>query len=117
MNLDPLNINARLYNQVSELLGQLEHSGEKVTLKERIAAMIAIARIQTVFMTMRLKGEKDESTTGSAVRKYAGAFQAHDARRRKATARAAAAAAGSDDEIDLDAIGFGDINDDDNGAG
>lgn len=90
-NLDPKNINSRLYNQVSELLSQLEKKTDTVTLKERIAALVAIGRIQTIFLTLRLKGGKDdEPAAGSSVRKYANAFQAHDARRRKADARAAA---------------------------
>ena len=88
-NLDPKNINARLYNQVSHLLDQLE-TGDTVTLKERIAALVAIGRIQTIFLNLRLKGDKDEPAEGSSIRKYTTAFQAHDTRRRKAVARAAA---------------------------
>lgn len=103
MNLDPDNVNARLYNQVSELLKQLE-TKTTVTLRERVTALVAIARIQTIFLTLRQKGDKDDAdTAGSSVRKYTSAFQAHDARRRKAIARAAAADDDGDDlGLDLD---------------
>lgn len=91
MNLDPKNINSRLYNQVSALLDQLENDGD-ITMRERIAALMAIGRIQTIFLALRLKDKPDDPTAGSTVRKYSSAFQAHDTRRRKATARANAAA-------------------------
>jgi hypothetical protein len=75
---DYLDINDRLYKQVGELLTQLEakdHAGEtKITLKERIAALIAIGRIQTIFAGLRKK-EPDDADAGSSVRKYAGAFK------------------------------------------
>ena len=108
-NLDPQNINARLYNQVSELLTQLE-TGKSITLKERVAALVAIGRIQTIFLALRIKGEKDESNVGSSVRKYATAFQTHDARRRKAVAGPTA-----DDDADADGddlLRLGDEDDD-----
>lgn len=94
---DPLAVNARLYRQVSELLGQLE-TGEHITLKERIAALVALGRLQTIFLNLRLKGEKDEPTAGSKVRSYANTFAAHDARRRKEIARLAADADESGDD-------------------
>ena len=84
-NFDPQNINMRLYNQVSALLTQLEE-GEHITLKERYMALVAIGRIQTIFVALR-KEKLDEPGRGSAVRKYAKAFQAHDARGRKAASR------------------------------
>lgn len=97
-NLDPKSINARLYNQVSELLTQLE-TGEHVTLKERIAALVAIGRMQVIFLNLRLKDKADDTAAGSTVRKYTTAFQAHDARRRKAVA--GSADADGDDPLDL----------------
>lgn len=103
MNLDPENVNSRLYHQVSELLRQLEENNAEITIPQRINALIAIGRIQTIFLNLRLKDKPDESAAGATVRKYAGAFEAHDARRRKATARAAAAAAEDDgDDIFAD---------------
>ena len=98
-NLDPLNIQSRLYNQVSELLKQLE-TGDDISIRERFLSLAAISKILLIFQNMRLKEGKDEPTTGSAVRKYAATFQAHDARRRKALARSAAADADGDD-LDL----------------
>lgn len=83
-NLDPLGINVRLYNQISEILHELE-TGDRVTLKERIAALIAIGRIQIMFMGLR-KEKTNDASAGSSVRKYAKAFKAHDARGRKAIA-------------------------------
>lgn len=78
-NLDPLNINARLYKQLDLLLDQLEtrddaDDGPKITLKERIAALIAVGRIQTIFAGLRKK-DPDDPDAGSSVRKYAGAFK------------------------------------------
>jgi len=98
-NLDPKNIGSRLYNQVAVLLDQLE-TGQGVTIKERYMALAAIARIQAIFQAIRIKdGKDDEPTSGSSVRKYTTAFQAHDARRRKAAAGSAAADTSLDDLI------------------
>ena len=96
-NLDPLGINVRLYNQISEVLHQLENDGH-VTLKERIAALIAIGRIQVIFMGLR-KEKYDDASTGSSVRKYAKAFKTHDARGRKAIAGGAAEPDDADNAI------------------
>ena len=87
-NFDPLNINGRLYNQVSEMLRYLEETPE-VGFKERYMALVAIGRIQTIFVALR-KDKLDEPNRGATVRKYTKAFQAHDARGRKAIARSAA---------------------------
>jgi hypothetical protein len=88
--LDPLNVNTRLYKQLGLLLDQLERKddaedGPRVTLKERIAALIAVGRIQTIFMGLR-RESANEPAAGSTVRKYATAFQQNDAGRRKAAA-------------------------------
>jgi hypothetical protein len=98
-NLDPLGINIRLYNQISEVLHQLE-TNDHVTLKERIAALIAIGRIQVIFMGLR-KEKIHDTSAGSSVRKYATAFKANDARGRKALAgkRAEPEPTGDDDII------------------
>lgn len=103
-NLDPKNVNSRLYNQIDALLTQLE-TGEHITLKERVAALIAVGRLQLVFAALRKGDKADEPAAGSAVRKYAQAFSANDTRRRKAPARRAAAAAATrepDDGTSLD---------------
>lgn len=88
-HLDPKNINGRLYAQVSELLTQLETS-EHITIKERIAALIAIGRVQTIFVGLR-KEKSGDDTAGSTVRKYAGAFK-NDPGGRKKRARGGTAA-------------------------
>jgi hypothetical protein len=101
---DPKSINSRLYNQVAVLLDQLEApviDGPKITLKERITALIAIGRLQVMFVGLR-KEKADEPERGSSVRKYAEAFAANDARRGKDRGGPAPAA----DEPDLN-HGFG----------
>lgn len=116
-SLDPKNINARLYNQVDAMLLQLEARDDdpelpRLTLKERIAALIAIARIQVAFVGLRKEKLPDDDEPGSAVRKYATAF-ANDARRgttrggrgtAAATARRPAVSnpAPEPDDLDLD---------------
>lgn len=72
---DPLNINGRLYYQIGALLSALEQADEDhITLRERIQALVAIGRIQTIFVGLRKEKIGDDSA-GSAVRKYAVAFQ------------------------------------------
>jgi hypothetical protein len=103
-NADPLQINARLYRQVSRLLDDLEappvkkgrgkdaEEVEKVTVRERIAALTAIARIQQAFIVLRAEESGNERKSGSAVRKYASAFKDAGGRRAKGGGSAAAAA-------------------------
>ena len=88
---DPANINGRLYRQLDLVLAGLEDPGreEKVTLKERIAALIAIARIQIAFVGMR-KEKLDDPDRGASVRKYATAFTKNDTGRGKKRAGTAA---------------------------
>ena len=87
---DPLQVNARLYNQVSELLAQLE-TAEHVTLRERFQALTAIARIQYLFVGLR-KEKVADVDAGSAVSKYAKTFKQDAARGRKKIARPTARA-------------------------
>ena len=119
---DPANINGRLYRQLDLVLEGLEdpERHEKVTLKERIAALIAIGRLQVIFMGLRKEKTDDHAgTAGSAVRKYAGAF-ADDNRRRKTRPRPAAEP--TEDDIEriigagTDAALAGEFTDDDYGA-
>jgi len=83
---DPDQVNQRLYKQVSALLQQLEEkdSRSKVTMRERIAALIAVGRIQQLFIAMR-KASGDVGS-GSTVKKYTATF-ADAAGRRAADAR------------------------------
>ena len=71
---DPLDVNARLYRQIARLLDDLESADaeERMTMPQRIAALIAIGRIQKMFVDLR-KGEFSVGA-GSEVRKYAAAF-------------------------------------------
>lgn len=71
--LDPEQINSRLYRQVSELLKQLEDKDEDITIRERIAALVAIGRLQQVFAALRKAAPSDQNR-GSTVKKYATAF-------------------------------------------
>ena len=106
--IDPLEINVRLYRQISALLEQLEN--DDVDIKVRYMALMAIARMQAVFVALR-KEKFDAPDRGSSVRKYAGAFtkqQANAARRRKAPARPAEP---EPDDTNLDAIIDGDTDD------
>jgi hypothetical protein len=91
---DPEDVNKRLYMQVSVLLSQIEDrdSRIKITMRERIAALIAIGRLQQVFAALR-KANPHDPNRGAQVRKYATAFAPDAARRRKA-------GAGSDDSAE-----------------
>jgi hypothetical protein len=89
---DPLNVNGRLYKEISKLLDDLARKPkwnkdgemiEGVTTRERIAAIMAIGRIQTVFVGLRKETKGNERGAGSAVRKYSKAFT--DAASRRAT--------------------------------
>jgi hypothetical protein len=73
--LDPLDVNGRLYRQIGALLDQLE-SAENLGVRDRIAALVAIGRIQTMFVGLRKENKDDRSEAGSAVRKFKTAFTA-----------------------------------------
>ena len=93
-NLDPLNVNVRLYKQIAALLDSLEdpRNAAEVTIPQRINALIAIGRIQGMFAGLR-KAERDESDqpTGAAVKRYATAFKTNAPRGRTGAARPGAA--------------------------
>jgi hypothetical protein len=72
VSIDPLDVNSRLYRQISSLLDELERN-EDLTVRDKIAALVAIGRIQTIFMGLR-KENRSSANAGSAVRKYASAF-------------------------------------------
>lgn len=86
--MDPDNLSARLYRQVGVLLTQLEaeDANLKVTMRERVQALVAIGRLQQIFAALR-KGLPENERTGSSVRKYATAFSADAGGRRAASAR------------------------------
>lgn len=105
-NSDPLNVNARLYKQLGKLLDDMEAADrdERMTMPQRIQALIAVGRIQVLFNTIR-KGSIDDGSAGATVRKYAAAFAgSHATRRRAANARPAIVDdSGGDDDGDGDA--------------
>lgn len=84
---DPLQLKVRLYTQIGELLHQLEGAtDEPITVRERIAALVAIGRLQDLLIE---KGKDEDEHAGSAIRKYAGAFK-NDTGGRKKVARSSA---------------------------
>jgi hypothetical protein len=91
---DPLQINSRLYNQIARLLDDLEakDAKQRLDIKERIAALIAVGRIQIMFVNLR-KENISGAGSGSAVRKYSKAFKDATGGRKKAAGRGRAAAA------------------------
>lgn len=99
---DPLNINARLYAQVGKLLDSLEKNDKNLGLKDRIAALIAVGRVQTIFVALRKEHKGDGSRSGSRVKKYASAFKTNVARGRKKAAGSAAAAEFGDVDFEDD---------------
>jgi hypothetical protein len=76
---DPLDVNARLYRQIARLLDEMEAADmdDRMTFPQRISALIAIGRIQKIFVDLR-KGDYDGSA-GSKIREYASAFASADA--------------------------------------
>jgi hypothetical protein len=108
-NLDPHKINERLARQVSILLEQLE-SSKTVTLRERFQALMAIARIQYVFVNLR-KEKYDEPAAGAAVRKYQTAFKNDAGGRKKGRRPAIAAIRSGGNEPPSDWLGTDDDDD------
>ena len=98
-NLDSHSINARLMNQVSRVLDDLEDRNLPIGPKERIMALLAIGRLQMLFVAMRKRGG-DSDNAGSSVRKYSKAFKAHAGGRRKAAAGPVADDFDDDDDHD-----------------
>jgi len=63
-----------MYFQCVRLLDRLET--QEVPLRDHIAALLAIAKIQTVFVTLKKHGS--QVNAGSTARKYAEAFKKAD---------------------------------------
>lgn len=72
---DPLDLNGRLYKQLGRLLDDMERADrdELMTMPQRIQALIAVGRVQKMFQDLR-KGDMNVGA-GSAVQRYAAAFQ------------------------------------------
>ena len=101
-NADTLKVNERLYRQIAKVLDDLEQRGDELTIRDRIAALVAVGRIQTIFVGLRKEHQEDDNA-GSAVRKYSGAFAqpkaAHGAGKR---AKATRSAKPAPDPIEID---------------
>jgi hypothetical protein len=79
--LDPLNVNGRLYHAISSLLDDFPD----MSIREQIATVTAISRIQVTFI--KLREEKVEPpNVGAAVKRYETAFAKNANRKRKAIA-------------------------------
>jgi hypothetical protein len=76
---DPLGVNRRLYLQLAKLIDDMEAADrdERMTMPQRIQALIAVARVQKMFVDLR-KGEFSAGG-GSAINRYAAAFQTANA--------------------------------------
>jgi hypothetical protein len=72
---DPLDLQGRLYQQLGRLLDDMEAADrdEKMTMPQRIQALIALGRVQKMFQDLA-KGNLNAGA-GSAVSRYAAAFQ------------------------------------------
>lgn len=103
---DPRNIRGGFYTEVAELLADIKSgresrvpSEERITLRERIAAMALIGRMLSV---LGIGAKEDNDDAGSSVRKYTTAFAAHDAGRRKKAARPTVVPDAEPDLVELD---------------
>jgi hypothetical protein len=97
--------------QVSALLDQLENN-KNVTLRERFQALMAIARIQYVFVNLR-REKFDEPAAGAAVRKYQTAFKNDAGGRKKGRRPVIAAVRSGGHEPPPDWLGDDDTDDGD----
>lgn len=85
-NLDPLQVNDRLYRQIARLLDQLEEEDKEggITIPQRINALIAVGRVQIMFANLRKAAANESGDPGSEVRKYSQAFAKTNGARRGA---------------------------------
>jgi hypothetical protein len=87
---DPKDINGRLYDAISNLLDKFE----EMTVREQVAVVSAIARIQVQFP--KIRETSGDSRRGAVVRQYTQAFKANAGRRRKSAPRSTI----PDDDLD-----------------
>jgi hypothetical protein len=108
---DPLSVNARLYAQIARLLDDMEAADrdDKMTMPQRINALIAVGRIQIMFSALRKAMNNDPINAGEAVRKYAAAFdkpKPNAARGRKTHPRLAAYQRELENDASAESTGF-----------
>ena len=108
--LDPHNVTPRLQQWISELIEKRDN----MSVREEIAAIAAIGRLQVMFVTLR-EEQGGGVATGTEVKRFAKAFAANADRGRKGAAgksngklkpsalesTAAVAASQYDDELEL----------------
>ena len=98
--LDPHNINPRLQEWISELI----EKRDDMSVREEIAAIAAIGRLQVLFIKLREEGGGGVAT-GTEVKRFEQYFKTNAKSRRKGVAgksTAAVAALEHDDESDMD---------------
>ena len=102
---DPLQVNQRLYRQIARLLDDIEAADrdDRMTMPQRISALIAVGRIQVLFANLR-KASINDGSSGSQVRKYAAAFSSrpHDSSLRASNAGSGGFSERDDDGDDGD---------------
>jgi hypothetical protein len=103
---DPLDVNARLYRQIARLLDDLEAADrdERMTMPQRIAALIAVGRVQTIFANLR-KNAFNDGSAGSEIKRYSAAFarQSPNAASRRASGAGPVDDGGDDTPDEFDA--------------
>lgn len=89
--LDPKNLNGRLYDAMSTLLDHFDD----MNVREQVATIAAIARIQVAFIKIR-EDTYVPGSSGAAVKRYEKAFAANANRQRGKVAGSGATAALND---------------------
>lgn len=79
---DPKNLNGRLYDAMSRLLDTFDD----MTVREQVATVSAIARIQMTWIKIR-ENANATANSGTTVKRYEKAFAANATRKRKPLAR------------------------------
>jgi hypothetical protein len=72
---DNRSIHQRVEDQISLLLDEMEEQPERFAFKDRLAVITTLGMYLT--RDLKLKAADEPASTGSAVRKYSGAFRAH----------------------------------------
>ena len=111
-NLDPHHIRPRLLKQVSKLLTMMEEQ-DHLTVRERVQALVAISRIEQIFLMIRIKEPDESDRAGAVVKKYAAAFTHADGGRASHARAAAKPVESEPDDSWFDDVESSDDGDDD----
>ena len=99
MSNDPHNILRRLQNQIHLLLLEMEERPDEFDHKERLSAVQIIG----MFLTRNEKlGDENERQSGSAIRKYSGAFRTNTAHAASARGKSARSTPAPFSDIDAE---------------